>query len=71
MTELRDGDEVSIEVPDGLESCLVCRPARGSAAAACKSIDLSMLAAATPARLVAAAGAVRAASTRRRPRTSP
>jgi hypothetical protein len=57
MTELRDGDELAIEVPDGVESCLAYPPNPGSESAMCKSIDLAALAP-PPARLVAA-GAVR------------
>jgi hypothetical protein len=58
MTEVRDGEELSIEVPDGHESCLAYPPNPGSAAAACKSIDPAAVAPAPPGRLVAA-GAVR------------
>jgi hypothetical protein len=58
MTELRDGDELTIEVPDGVESCLVYPANPGSGAGACKSVDLSVLAPPPPARVVAA-GAVR------------
>jgi hypothetical protein len=57
MTVLRDADELSIDVPDGVESCLVYPENPGSGAAACKAIDLSVLAPPPPARIVAA-GAV-------------
>ncbi|MGH7434861.1 MAG: hypothetical protein ACRENE_04235, partial [Polyangiaceae bacterium] len=61
MTELRDGEELSIEVPDGVETCLAYPPNAGAAAAACKSVDATILAtvlAPSAGRLVAA-GAVR------------